>query len=353
MKRTKAAALVVLTITSIATAAMAAKLSNTVPALRETATNGTANESAFGVVVWAAADKANSRIIGAQPQGEIDLYDLNGAIVQRIGLKAPRALDVRDQFYWLDGEGAILAATDSSDASIALFKLDPKTGMASNKPRGRIRTSLRQISSVCLGKLGADHMVVAIGKNAKGAGEVHAWSLAIDPWGDATGLKLGAFSLGAELSDCAVDDKTGALYVAESNRGIWRLDIADSTGTDRKLIDSLSPEGKLTYPINALTVWSGGGQSYVLASAGPDGKLTVYNGQNNRVMAQMNVGKAQKGKADAVSGGWGLGASGGDFGAEAPMGLVAIQDSQNTSPKRAANFKMVSFADIEKRIPFE
>ena len=63
--------------------------------------------------------------------------------------------------------------------------------------------------------------------------------------------------------------------------------------------------------------------------------------------------KAKKGKADAVVGGWGLGATAASLGPDASSGLIAIQDAQNTSPKAPPNFKTVSFADIEKRLSID
>ncbi len=157
-----------------------------VPALRETQVNGAQGENAHGVAIWTPQDKSQARVIGAQPQGELNIYDLSGVILQRLGVRAPRAVDVRNHFTWIESDGAILAATDNSDRSIVFYKLDPKTGLADAKSRGRIRTKIKDMSAVCLSQSGADFVMVAAGK----AGDVHAWTLALDPWRDVTGIKI-------------------------------------------------------------------------------------------------------------------------------------------------------------------
>ncbi len=319
-----------------------------VPALRETQVNGAQGESAHGAAIWNPQDKTKARIIGAQPQGELEVYDLNGAILQRLGLKAPRAVDVRNYFTWIESDGAILAATDNSDRSIVFYKLDPKTGLADPKPRGRIRTKIKDMSAVCLSQSGADFVMVAAGK----AGDVHAWTLALDPWRDVTGIKMAETQFPSEISSCAVDDKTGALYLSETARGIWRVDAADIKGP-RTLVDSVQSEGgRLAYPVSAVSTYAGDGYGLLMASYGPDAKIALYDrGPKNHYWVSVNVTNGKK--ADGVKGGLGLAAAAGDFGVDAPLGVVVVQDGDNTKPRAAPNFKIVSFADIEKRIPFE
>jgi 3-phytase len=319
-----------------------------VPALRETQVNGAQGESAHGVAIWNPQDKSKARVIGAQPQGELDIYDINGVILQRLGVRAPRAVDVRNHFTWIESDGAILAATDNSDRSIVFYKLDPKTGLADPKSRGRIRTKIKEMSAVCLSQSGADFVMVAAGK----AGDVHAWTLALDPWRDVTGIKIAETQFPSEISSCAIDDKTGALYLTETARGIWRVDAADIKG-QRTLVDSVQSEGgRLSYAVNAVSTYAGDGYGVVMASYGPDAKIAVYDrGPKNHYRVSVNV-TGGKG-VDAVKGGLGLAAAAGNFGADAPLGIVVVQDSDNTRPKRAPNFKFVSFADVEKRIPFE
>ena len=319
-----------------------------VPALRETQVNGAQGENAHGVAIWNPLDKNQARVIGAQPQGELNIYDTNGVILQRLGVRAPRAVDVRNHFTWIESDGAILAATDNSDRSVVFYKLDPKTGLADPKLRGRIRTKIKDMSAVCLSQSGADFIMVAAGK----AGDVHAWTLALDPWRDVTGMKIAETQFPSEISSCAIDDKTGALYLTETARGVWRLDSADIKG-QRTLVDSVQSEGgRLVYPVNSVNTYAGDGYGLVMTSYGPDAKIAVYDrGPKNRYWVSVNV-TGGKG-VDAVKGGLGIAAAAGNFGAEAPLGFVVVQDSDNTRPKRAPNFKFVSFADIEKRIPFE
>jgi len=319
-----------------------------VPALRETQVNGAQGETTRGVAIWNPQDITKARIIGAQPQGELDIYDLNGFILQRLGVRAPGAVDVRNHFTWIESDGAILAATDNSDRSIVFYKLDPKTGLADPKQRGRIRTKIKEITSVCLSQSGADFVMIATSK----AGDVHAWTLALDPWRDVTGIKMAETQFPSEISSCAIDDKTGALYVAEIARGVWRVDSADIKGP-RTLVDSVQSEGgRLAYPVNAVGIYAGDGYGLLMASYGPDAKIAIYDrGPKNHYWVSVNVANGKK--ADGVTGGLGLAAAAGDFGADAPLGVVVVQDSENSKPKAAPNFKVISFADIEKRIPFE
>ena len=113
-----------------------------------------------------------------------------------------------------------------------------------------------------------------------------------------------------------------------------------------------SEGGRLAYPVNAVNTYAGDGYGLLMASYGPDAKIAFYDrGPKNRYWVSVNVTSGRN--VDGVKGGLGVAAAAGNFGADAPLGVVVVQDSDNTRPKRAPNFKFVSFADVEKRIPFE
>src|SRR5262245_1969200 len=93
----------------------------------ETEPVGVAGDAADDPVIIAGASAEETRIVGTQKKGGLFVYDLSGKVVQSLPGGRPNNVDARADFPWADGSGYIVATSDRSDNSIALYRFDTKT----------------------------------------------------------------------------------------------------------------------------------------------------------------------------------------------------------------------------------
>jgi 3-phytase len=140
---------------------------------------------------------------------------------------------------------------------------------------------------------------------------------------------------------CVVDDRTGTLYVAEEDVGIWRVQLRAASlsatafakvGAEQGLVDDV--EGLALAPEGANGGW-------LVASS---------QGDNAYVLLNLNTAKPDKrfriaaGNFGATSDTDGIELALGDFGPDYPSGLFVAQDGNNAPA--AQNFKLVDWSDV-------
>jgi 3-phytase len=149
--------------------------------------------------------------------------------------------------------------------------------------------------------------------------------------------------LGTQSEGCVADDRTGQLYVAEEDVGLWRF--------------SAAPDG----PVEAIRVAADDGQRLVadaeglaIAAEGRDGGYLVASSQGDSAYAVWRLpdlaymGRFRitaSGGVDGTSDTDGIEISTAGFGKDFRGGLMIAQDGNNAPD--AQNFKLVRWADVK------
>lgn len=322
-----------------------------VPALRETAPVMAEDDAADDPAIWVAADPAQSLIIGTQKQGGLYVFDLSGAIVQEVPGGRPNNADLRDGFAWAEGASPILGASDRSDNSIVLWRLDAENRRIEDAPRARIQTGMAEVYGFCLGRMDEDYVAIATDRDS---GDIGVWRITTDAEGGLAGERIATYSVGSIAEGCVVDDEAGVYYLAQELEGIWRVPLNDATGASRQLIDTVGGEGNLVDDVEGLTLWrdaNGGG--YLIASVQGESRFAVYNRGDNAYRGSFAIGASSDGSADAVQGTDGIDVVSASLGPDLPQGLFVAQDDENTDPAQMQNFKYVSWAEITALLGLE
>ena len=157
--------------------------------------------------------------------------------------------------------------------------------------------------------------------------------------------RVRSMKLGTQSEGCVVDDRTGILYVAEEDVGLWSFD-ADPAGSSeakalpkadgqRLVIDAeglaLDPRGK-----------SGG---YLIVSSQGDNAYAVYALPDHIYAGRFRIGD---GALDGTQETDGIELITGNFGKAYPKGLFVAQDGDNAPDMQ--NFKLVSWADVMRTL---
>ena len=303
----------------------------------ETQPVATMEDAADDPAIWRnVADPAQSLIIGTDKRAGIHVYDLRG---RQVGFTpSPRLnnVDLRDA----GGDvGVLVAASDRQDltkAQMALFRLD--TVARTLVPLASIPVGSGEAYGMCLWQRASDKALFGFVVLKDGRID----QIAIDINGPVpTGKVVRSMKLGTQSEGCVVDDRTGILYVAEEDIGLWKFDA--------------SPDG----PVTATALARADGNEIVmdaegvaLAPMGRDGGYLIVSSQGDNAYAVYSLPKVEyvgrfrmkDGVVDGVQETDGIELTLGDFGPGFAGGLFVVQDGDNLP--EAQNFKFADWADI-------
>ncbi|WP_112381495.1 phytase [Sphingomonas carotinifaciens] len=322
-----------------ATVPPASDVAPNVPATAETDPVDTAADAADDPAIWRnAADPAKSLVIGTDKKAGIHVYDMKGKRLSFTPAARLNNVDLRDL-----GGRVVVAASDRADvatAHVSLFLLD--TAAARLQPLGRYPVGTGEAYGMCLWTRASDKALFGFVVLKDGRID----QVAIDTAGATPQVKtVRSMKVATQAEGCVVDDRTGLLYVAEEDVGLWRFaadPAAPVTGTPIAQVDgrtlfadaeglALAPQGR-----------NGG---YLVASSQGDNAYTLYRLPGVTYAGRFRI---DGGPIDGTSETDGIELALGDFGPDYPRGLFVAQDGDNAPETQ--NFKYVSWEKILKAL---
>lgn len=308
----------------------------TVQARGETAPVGTANaDAADDPAIWRNPGRpAESLILGTDKKAGVYVYGLDGKIRDFVNAGRVNNIDLRDGVRFSDGTGILAVASDRNDiahARLALFRLDPVT--AKQTALGTVDGGIGEAYGICLHSEAGQVSAYIVLKDRT----IH--QIALDLAGSApAGRIVRSMKLGTQSEGCAVDDRTGALYVTEEDVGLWRFDPGATSPVKIAAADGKNivadAEGVAIAPYGA----TGG---YVVLSSQGDNAYTLYRIADGGYAGRFRITPGMVGGTEETDG---IDLVRGDFGPSYPGGLLVAQDGYN--PQGAQNFKLIAWDDI-------
>jgi 3-phytase len=212
--------------------ALVQRIANSTPAVTVTARGettpvGTPNaDAADDPAIWRnAANPAASLIVGTDKKAGLYVYGLDGKTRDFLNAGRVNNVDLRDGVTINGQPGILVVASDRTDvanAKLALFRLDPSA--AKLTALGKVDAGTGEAYGICMYRAPEATYAFIVLKD----GTIH--QVALDASGATpTGRTVRTMKLGTQSEGCAVDDRTGILYVAEEDVGLWRFD-ARATG---------------------------------------------------------------------------------------------------------------------------
>jgi len=310
-----------------------------VAATAETDPVDTAADAADDPAIWRnPADPAKSLVIGTDKKAGIHVYSLAGKRLSFTPADRLNNVDLRTA-----GTRVIAAASDRADvdvAHVALFALD--TAAARLVPLGRFPVGPGEAYGMCLWTRARDHALFGFVVLKDGRID----QVAIDVSGTVPKVTtVRSMKLASQAEGCVVDDRTGLLYVAEEDVGLWRFDAdpaAPGTATPIEQVDGRTlvadAEGLALAP-------SGRRGGYLVVSSQGDNAYTLYRLPGINYAGRFRIGG---GAIDGTSDTDGIDLMLGDFGPAYPGGLFVAQDGDNAPDTQ--NFKFVSWTAVRRAV---
>lgn len=327
---------------------VAVRIANAAPAVTVTARGettpvGTTNaDAADDPAIWRnAADPSASLIVGTDKKAGVYVYGLDGKVRDFSDAGRVNNVDLRDNVTINGAPGILVAASDRNDlanAKLALFRLDPAT--AKLTPIGIVAAGAGEAYGVCFYRDATALYAFMVVKD----GTIN--QVQIDASGAVpTGRIVRSMKLGTQSEGCAADERTGRLYVAEEDVGLWRFDAAATGSTTPVKIAAADNRNIVADAEGVAIAPVGEKDGYVVVSSQGDNAYVLYRLSDDGFVGRFRIADGAIGGSEETDG---IDLMLGDFGPDYPGGLFIAQDGHNAAA--AQNFKLVAWDDIVKAL---
>jgi 3-phytase len=328
--------------------AAAAATARTVTPVLETVPVTTWGDAADDPAIWVnPRDPAKSAVIGTDKNLGLYVYDLDGRLLQALPDGRMNNVDLRDGFLVHGKPRVLVAASNRTDKTIALYFLDPATRRLS-RAGDAVPTGFGDPYGLCMYAGATGHYVFV---NNGGDGLFRQWRITASN-GQAAAQQVREFTVGSQAEGCAADDEAGTLYIAEEDGGFFRYSALADGGAERREIDRVDGPNGLLADIEGVGIWAGkDGTGYlVLSNQGADNYAVYRREGDNAFVGLFHVVADPNRGIDGASETDGLDVVSAPLGAKFPDGLLVVQDGRNLSPREKQNFKFVSWRDIARAL---
>lgn len=351
--------------------------------------NGERLGDADDPAIWSHPNQPErSLVISTLKEGGLEVYNLNGEVVQSIAAEPGKAslrynnvaLVYGFRFAGDKDQRADLAVvTDRANDVLVFYRIDHQTGRLENvTPPGlpRVFTAgddaalAAQATAYGLGvyKAPNDEFYAFVSQRSSNViAQLRFFSTAHGVgWERVRTLTLPLVANDPEASQVegmVVDQELGVLYAAQEQSAIWRFDAAPTGGSQGTIVDRVAPDGQhLQADVEGLTIYyADDGKGYLIASSQGDQTFVVYDRQSNAFLGSFTVEAPRGAAAHTVTECDGADVVNVPLGPNYPKGLLVVQDGQNFPPILGdndgeienvnTNFKFVRWDVLAKVFP--
>jgi 3-phytase len=308
----------------------------------ETEPISTGGDSADDPTLWVnPSDAQQSLVIGTNKKRGLAVYDLAGKEIQFLADGQMNNVDHRDDFP-LDGKMVpLVTASNRSQNSIAIYKIDVETRRLESVAAGMINTI--EAYGACMYHSNKTAKFYYFGTSKQGV--VEQYELFDAGRGKVSAKKVRQINVGTQLEGCVADDEVGYLYVGEEDVGIWKYQAEPDANLERIKVDGVGTGGNLVADVEGLTIAYGAdGKGYLIASSQGNNTYAVYRREGtNAYVKSFRI--VAGGKIDRVTETDGIHVTTANLGPLFPRGVFIAQDGSDDTGKQ--NFKLVPWHLIE------
>ena len=334
-------------------AAMAVNLA-TVTATVETAFAGSYGDAADDPAIWAnARDPSKSLVIATDKKAGLYVYDMQGKVVQFLADGKMNNVDLREDFE-LGGEKVVLVtASNRTDKSIAIYRLDTEKRELVNVADGVQPTGLGDPYGLCMYRSAKDQRTYVFinGDDTR----KRQWELVAGANGRVKAKLVRDMSFDSQTEGCVADDASGALYVNEEDVGLWRMSAEPDGGDARTSVQKIADNPAVKDDYEGLGIYDlGDGRGYIVVSSQGNDSYAVYRREGDQeYLGSFAVVADPLRGIDGISETDGLEVTSRNLGPGFEHGAMVAQDGRNVMPVENQNYKYVPWESIARALGLE
>ncbi|MBO9545476.1 phytase [Caulobacter sp.] len=307
-------------------------------------------DAADDPAIWVhPTDPSKSAIIGTDKKGGLAVYDLSGQRLQFLPDGKMNNVDLRGGFKLSGKTVTLIAASDRTHKSIALYTIDPQTRLLSNVADGVQPTNLSDPYGLCMYQDRKGGTFVFVGDPD---GLVRQWKLIATPAGKVKAQAVRDMRFDTQTEGCVADDQTGALYVAEEDVALWRLGADAKAGSAKTAVARIADNPALKDDLEGIGLYAqAGGKGFLVVSSQGNNTYAVFRREGDNAYVGSFAVTADGSKTiDGISETDGLDVTSAPLGAGLEGGAFVAQDGRNISPPEHQNFKLVPWSVIAEKL---
>lgn len=320
----------------------------------ETKFAGSYGDAADDPAIWANADDpAQSLVIATDKKAGLYVYDMLGKVVQFLPDGKMNNVDLREDFE-LGGEKVVLVtASNRTDKSIAIYRLDTQKRELVNVADGVQPTGLGDPYGLCMYRDGDDGRtyVFVNGDDTR----KRQWELIATRNGRVRTKLVRDMSFDSQTEGCVADDASDALYVNEEDVGLWRLSAKPDGGDEKTIVERIADNPAVKDDYEGLGIYDlGDGRGYLVVSSQGNDSYAVYRREGRQEYLGSFAVVADPVRAiDGISETDGLEVTSRNLGPGFEHGAMIAQDGRNVMPVENQNYKYVPWSSIARALGLE
>lgn len=303
-------------------------------------------DAADDAAIWVhPTDPSLSLVIGTDKDSGLLVYDLAGNELQYLADGRLNNVDVRYKYSFGEESIDIVTASNRSNDSIAVYRVNPSSRTLENIAGPGIAVGI-EVYGACMYKSPDDGKFYTYVNSE--SGEVEQWELIDDGSGEVVGSLVREFDVGSQTEGCVADDEMRYLYIGEESQGIWKYGAEPGDGETRTMVDTTGSGGHLTADVEGLTIYYASGESgYLIASSQGSDEFVIYERQgDNKYVTTFEIEEGDG--IDGVSNTDGIDVASFSLGSIFPQGVFVAQDGNNDVGNQ--NFKLVPWQLIANSV---
>lgn len=312
----------------------------TVVAAVETEPVNTGGDSADDATLWVnASDPSQSLVIGTNKKSGLGVYDLSGKEIQFVRDGQMNNVDHRDGFLLAGQPTSIVTASNRTDNSIAIYRINAATRRLETVSSAPLDTI--EAYGLCMYKSGKTGKLYYFVTSKQGV--VQQYEL-FESGKSVAAKKVREIKVGTQVEGCVADDELGQLYIGEEDVGIWKYQAEPDGGSARTKVDGVGRNGHLVADVEGLTIaYEADGKGYLIASSQGNDTFVIYRRESdNAYVKSFRIVAGDK--IDAVTNTDGIHVTTANLGPLFPRGVFIAQDGADD--KGTQNFKLVPWQSI-------
>ncbi|WEK58603.1 MAG: phytase [Candidatus Brevundimonas phytovorans] len=334
--------------------AVAAPRFPAVVAVAETAPVGSPGDAADDPAIWAdPKNPANSLVIGTDKKAGLNLYDMQGRVLQHLPDGKMNNVDLREGFM-LGGQPVVLVtASDRTNKAVAIYRLDTEARRLINIADGVQPTGQGDPYGQCMYRSARTGKTYVFINDSNG--EKRQWELVDAGNGKVRAVRVRDFAFASQVEGCVADDASGLLFVAEEDVGLWRLSAEPDGGSAMTMVARISENPALKDDMEGVGLYDlGDGRGYVVASSQGNDSYAVFRREGDQAYLGSFIVVADGARGiDGVSETDGLDVTSRNLGPGFEHGAMVAQDGRNVLPGETQNFKYVPWKSIADALGLE
>src|SRR5690606_36599054 len=236
-------------------------------------------DAADDPAIWANPDDpAASLVVATDKKAGLYVYDMQGQVLQFRPDGKMNNVDLRAGFE-LDGQPVVLVtASNRTDQSIALYRLDTATGQLVDVADGAQPTGLGDPYGRRMHR-GARDGATSVFINGDDT-RMRQWRLVDAGNGKVRAEHVRDFGFDSQTEGCVADDANGNLFVNEEDVAMWRLSAEPDGGDDKVAVARIADNPALKDDLEGMSIYDlGDGRGYIVASSQGNDTYAVFDRQ--------------------------------------------------------------------------